>query len=1711
MYKIYIVPDATGLTSHAAIYENMQLLWDPLAESDAYAVTDISLKDELNKASSLEFTVLPANIHYGDFHKRRTVVVLYDDEDWLFEGVVTDAPLDFFKRRKVTCSGPMAFLCDSIQAPDEKNKTEAARSGSEARYAKVPDVWYTAANPKSLSWYERSITTSDSGDEQIKYTKTKDTSANADKTYYYKITSASENENGENLSGATITVAAATKETVVAHITRLLDVHNAQTSKFKQIHPGTMYSDSDTDTHEFKSANYRTTWDALKSDILDDYGKYFRIRLGSDHELYLDYLELNQLPSVPDSIAPLIEFTNNMVNMNESDDSDDDIFTVLVPIGKNNLTVADVTGHDSPTNPSATRDVDPYIVSLGGNKRYVVVSQKALARYGYVIKMQSFSDVSNAETLWEKAKKYIENNYDDHTEYEVKAVDIRFISGSGHRIAVGDKVHLRSQWHGIDTTDLYVISAEHDLVNPENDSYRIGIPTSDREANNRTLTGQTNSAKSKQSKDNASTSSSVSRLNSILEEYIHVTEWGLEMSTRLKNERESDDQKYMTRFLQDEEHINLAAQKLFGFDGDGVGDLDAGYVAVLKSEYTDSKGAPKDPTKELWYEKVDGKYKLSKDTAATSDKQYYVQRLWTRYSEIDVGPGGIKARVDGNYATSTYCSSWIEMNEDSILALTGHLYVDEDGHVKVTSGAGMRTDRQEDNTTPTWIQVARTMYNKNPKTQNWYERKLDSSGAWLGDGKEDKATNDAYYTASTDTEADYSKYYYYKSNVRETFLAEYGVYDQGNLTAGVVAQMVNHPTYQKVKQTEVNNLKISGGSPNAKGWYEYDASKGTYGITLDIEAHINKDYYTVTNQTQTYTDIRGDHIVIGPATTPSNDMSDIELMKESFDHRIARYIDNKHLNGTITEIASDVVKVNALFAQYIETDEITVGSWISADSCHFGSVTVDKNVIINDEEDIGALEVHGTVEFNDDLSLYGTGYIQTLGIGSGDPDGGDVVYFDTDPGSTHNNAADIVMEFDTPTYSGDDVTIRYRTAGMTDFNNNTAITFTKPASIGRAVWSSGKFELYTVGGWAANPKWKMYTANVDIPTIYQGTTRDGSQNVLAYDRNGSNLTTSILLSNKPVLRARMEITGEDSDRFGNAVAFPHDASEDAPLISAWTKDIFLDATLPYDDGWGHAAIQMDFPAAMQALGERTEMTISYPGATPSDGQRSTILKLLDADAKGPSGYVRVYRDYIDNDYRGALIGAINVGDWYSQGESDAKGRFGLVGPIEAYTDGTQEEAIAISNPTMLEYSKTYMVYKTYEGVILGQKTFFRTPGMPSVRTWSDVGKTDNESIALGYSGSTKVYAQYGTDSESYVSLDGIIITSPSVGSVKTYYERWNGDDWVGNSITGDSSIDLGYSETITVKGRHEDGLGTWHEAPLLTVTSPADRYNDGYDIAVGTLAIDPSSNKELGYSDSVTVTAKVTKRDGTTSEKSISVTSPAIGETKTYYERLNSDDDWEGNSITADTTVTLDYSESIKVEGRHQDGLNAWHEGFVLTVKSKADRYNTGWDKGYDDAVDTLAISPSSDKALDFSGSVTVKAKVKKRDGTYSEKSITVTAPAEPASQTFSISSVQEATAPDGVVPKALSYGKTYEVHKIVDGSDAGGAVYFTAPASVSHSVSCTADTDTTHSYTEKGNDYTQLFTDVTFENQKWYRFTVTAKCGNDTLTRKFAIYVKTS
>ena len=86
------------------------------SESDR-TVVDPVVKNELNKAGSLEFTVTPANPFYDKIKIVKTIFTVYLDDVMIFRGRVMTISDDIFKQRGIFCEGELAYFNDSLQPP----------------------------------------------------------------------------------------------------------------------------------------------------------------------------------------------------------------------------------------------------------------------------------------------------------------------------------------------------------------------------------------------------------------------------------------------------------------------------------------------------------------------------------------------------------------------------------------------------------------------------------------------------------------------------------------------------------------------------------------------------------------------------------------------------------------------------------------------------------------------------------------------------------------------------------------------------------------------------------------------------------------------------------------------------------------------------------------------------------------------------------------------------------------------------------------------------------------------------------------------------------------------------------------------------------------------------------------------------------------------------------------------------------------------------------------------------------------------------------------------------------------------------------------------------------------------------------------------------------------------------------------------------------
>lgn len=181
------------------------------------------------------------------------------------------------------------------------------------------------------------------------------------------------------------------EETPIARFRRIIDHHNVemQGDPEKQIQVGNFTFTQGADKVEkyTKNGGYKDTMSQLQNDFKDFYG-FYNIRYNDDYsQKWLDYTETT--PSY--STVKDLKFAVNVEDY-QFKDTVDDLFTVLIPCGGDNLTLSgqNATRTVAIRQPDqTTKEIDVYVVD-----KYLKIVD-GINKYGYIYLAESFTVDSN--------------------------------------------------------------------------------------------------------------------------------------------------------------------------------------------------------------------------------------------------------------------------------------------------------------------------------------------------------------------------------------------------------------------------------------------------------------------------------------------------------------------------------------------------------------------------------------------------------------------------------------------------------------------------------------------------------------------------------------------------------------------------------------------------------------------------------------------------------------------------------------------------------------------------------------------------------------------------------------------------------------------------------------------------------------------------------------------------------------------------------------------------------------------------------------------------------------------------------------------------------------------------------------------------------------------------------------------------------------------
>lgn len=190
----------------------------------------------------------------------------------------------------------------------------------------------------------------------------------------------------------------------------------------------------------------KTAYDYIESYIISYVGGYLRVRRVNGKNV-IDLLKDN----FGHTASQMLEFGNNVIDISQEFKASE-LFTVLIPLGDDNLTIESVND---------------------GSEE--LVDEAMVAKYGRIVKTNVFSNVRDPAKLLQNGQAYMQRHCKIPKTITIKAVDLHHVDSTVEGFNVGDIVHVKSEVHELDE-DILCTRITRDLADPSNDEYQFGDP-----------------------------------------------------------------------------------------------------------------------------------------------------------------------------------------------------------------------------------------------------------------------------------------------------------------------------------------------------------------------------------------------------------------------------------------------------------------------------------------------------------------------------------------------------------------------------------------------------------------------------------------------------------------------------------------------------------------------------------------------------------------------------------------------------------------------------------------------------------------------------------------------------------------------------------------------------------------------------------------------------------------------------------------------------------------------------------------------------------------------------------------------------------------------------------------------------------------------------------------------------------------------------------
>lgn len=247
---------------------------------------------------------------------------------------------------------------------------------------------------------------------------------------------------------------AAADNVVAFWLDKLLDNHNSQVTEEQQIKLGQVTVSDPNNYIARSNTDYATTWATITDKLSgSSLGGHLLVRYEEDGT-YLDYLA-----DYPLSNLQNIEFASNLLELTDEIDATE-VYTAILPVGAEGLTI----------NALPDGDLTEDLVKEGS----VIYSKAGMDKYGRIVSVQTWDDVTEAANLRTKAMELLaQSGVLPLRTISVMAVDLHCTDSAIAALRVGRYTQVTSAPHGLDVR--YALTTlEPDILDPGNTRITLG-------------------------------------------------------------------------------------------------------------------------------------------------------------------------------------------------------------------------------------------------------------------------------------------------------------------------------------------------------------------------------------------------------------------------------------------------------------------------------------------------------------------------------------------------------------------------------------------------------------------------------------------------------------------------------------------------------------------------------------------------------------------------------------------------------------------------------------------------------------------------------------------------------------------------------------------------------------------------------------------------------------------------------------------------------------------------------------------------------------------------------------------------------------------------------------------------------------------------------------------------------------------------------------